>query len=444
MRLGCLGIIMVLLIVTIVFAQQTTDVLVEGISDGERGTQQQDRDEALLDAKLKAIERAGVSIEAVTRMENFKLKSDWVEAQAKGVILPGFQILDQGYGADGLYHIVLSGKVSKSGEALEQSEGDRKYRMAILYSESDKLKALEMMQEVVDNYGSCASADDALYYIITESAFDENDADDMLIRMKAYYPSSSYVEEAERWINKKKEETRREEEAAKRELINSFNFVHVPGGTFMMGALRSEDGSGSDEYPQHRVTVQPFYIMVSEVTQAQWKAVMGSNPSYFKEDNLPVENVSWNDCQEFIEKLYKIDPVAEYKLPSEAEWEYACRANTRTRFCSGNREIDLVRVGWFSGNSHNKTHPVGSLEPNLWGLYDMHGNVWEWCEDWYHDSYKGAPQTGKAWETGEGTYRVMRGGSWYSYGGYCRSASRDWYKPETRNGYVGFRLVRTK
>ncbi|MFH0765001.1 MAG: formylglycine-generating enzyme family protein [Calditrichota bacterium] len=129
-------------------------------------------------------------------------------------------------------------------------------------------------------------------------------------------------------------------------------------------------------------------------------------------------------------------------MPTEAEWEYACRAGTTTRFYSGNNDADLAGVGWYDGNSVSKTHPVGQKIPNAWGLYDMHGNVWEWCQDWYHDSYKEAPADGRTWETPSGTARVLRGGSWDGYPRNCCSANRFWFDPVTRHR-LGFRVVRS-
>ena len=224
--------------------------------------------------------------------------------------------------------------------------------------------------------------------------------------------------------------------------IAGMKFVKIPAGSFMLGSFDSEPGRGDDESPRHKVTLQSFYIQTTEVTQAQWVAVMGSNPSHFQGDDLPVENVSWNDVHDILRELNVLDPGKGYRLPSEAEWEYACRAGTRFAYYSGADESDLASVGWYVGNSGSKTHPVGQKLPNTWGLYDMHGNVREWCEDWYHNSYEGATEDGSAWVSPTGSYRVLRGGSWYNNPGGCRSAVRHGYGLAYRYGFIGFRLVR--
>jgi formylglycine-generating enzyme required for sulfatase activity len=194
--------------------------------------------------------------------------------------------------------------------------------------------------------------------------------------------------------------------------------------------------------PVHRVTISyGFYMGKYEVTQAQWQKVMGNNPSYFKNcgDNCPVESVSWDDAREFVKELNQMNDGYTYRLPTEAEWEYACRAGT-TEDYAGNRGA----MGWYEKNSGYKTHAVGQLPPNAFGLYDMQGNVYEWCEDWYHDSYNGAPTDGSAWLSGgEQKYRVARGGAFDSV--VLRPVDR-WsslyaFGPGGRSSTFGLRLV---
>nr|WP_242492664.1 formylglycine-generating enzyme family protein [Methanolobus psychrotolerans] len=216
-------------------------------------------------------------------------------------------------------------------------------------------------------------------------------------------------------------------------------FVLIPAGEFEMG---SDDGD-SDERPVHEVTIgKAYYLGKYEVTQEQWVEIMGNNPSRFKGDNNPVEQVSWNDVQEFVKKLNAKEGTDKYRLPSEAEWEYAARAGTTTRYSFGDSESKLGDYAWYGGNSGDKTHPVGQKKPNPWGLYDMHGNVWEWCQDRWHDSYENAPTDGSAWEDGSSSGRVRRGGSWVSDARYCRSASRNGSNPDCSSDSIGFRLLR--
>ena len=220
-------------------------------------------------------------------------------------------------------------------------------------------------------------------------------------------------------------------------------FVLIPAGEFEMGSPSDEEDRYDDEGPAHTVTIEEsYYLGKYEVTQEQWKAVMGSNPSCFEGDDLPVEKVSWNDVQEFIEKLNEMEGTDKYCLPSEAEWEYACRAGTTTRYSFGDDESELEDYAWYSSNSNSKTHVVGQKKPNAWGLYDMHGNVWEWCQDAYHSDYDGAPSDGSAWEDSGSSDRVDRGGGWGSGARSCRSALRGWDDPGAHGDYLGFRVLR--
>ncbi|KAF5430766.1 Formylglycine-generating enzyme, partial [Candidatus Methanophagaceae archaeon] len=198
-----------------------------------------------------------------------------------------------------------------------------------------------------------------------------------------------------------------------------------------------------DEKPVHKVKIKnPFYLGTYLVTQAEWKAVMGDEPSDFKGDDLPVERVSWDKVQEFIKKLNEKEGTDKYRLPSEAEWEYACRAGTTTKYSFGDSESELGKYAWYGENSGDKTHPVGQKKPNPWGLYDMHGNVWEWVQDKWHGNYDGAHTDGSARESGDGAYRVVRGGSWFNTARSCRSAIRPYDAPGNRFNTLGFRLLR--
>ena len=195
--------------------------------------------------------------------------------------------------------------------------------------------------------------------------------------------------------------------------------IEIPAGKFMMGSDENDN-----EKPIHEVTVNAFKIGKYSVTQAQYEAVMETNPSHFSGNpQNPVEQVSWFDAQAFCERLSKLTGE-NYRLPTEAEWEYACRAGTQTRFSFGDNDSQLGDYAWFKDNSNFKTHPVGEKRANPWGLYDMHGNVWEWCEDDWHDNYQNAPQDGTVWNDKHPQTRVVRGGSWLPDMGDYRSADR--------------------
>jgi formylglycine-generating enzyme required for sulfatase activity len=214
-------------------------------------------------------------------------------------------------------------------------------------------------------------------------------------------------------------------------------FVKIPAGTFMMGSPDSEPGRNLDEGPQHQVTIsKAFELQTTEVTQSQWQAVMGSNPSYFKGPDLPVEQVSWDDAQAFIAKLNAKNDGYRYRLPTEAEWEYAARAGTTGPYAG-----DLGAMAWYAPNSGGTTHPVGTKTPNAWGLYDMHGNVMEWVQDWY-DGYSSSAVTDPVGPS-SGSARVLRGGGWAYESQNCRSADRDSSSPDYRGGPLGLRLLRT-
>ena len=221
--------------------------------------------------------------------------------------------------------------------------------------------------------------------------------------------------------------------------LPEIEMVWVSGGTFTMGAT-SEQGSDAYDWekPAHSVTLSGYYIGKYEVTQAQWKAVMGNNPSSFKGDNLPVERVSWNEVQEFIKKLNQLMGKS-YRLPTEAEWEYAARGGNNSRGYKYSGSNNIGSVAWYYENSGSTTHPVGSKSPNELGIYDMSGNVWEWCQDWYGDYSSSSQRNPKG--PASGSSRVGRGGGWYCDAWGCRVSFRSGYSPDLRFNDLGFRLV---
>jgi sulfatase modifying factor 1 len=247
-----------------------------------------------------------------------------------------------------------------------------------------------------------------------------------------FYPNGKYRGEAEKHI---------------RSLSPPDDMVFVKGGSFQMGSTEGD----SDEKPVHTVTVSDFYIGRYEVTQAQWRSVMGSDPPELNNsgcDQCPVERVSWDDIQEFLQKL-NAETGQNYRLPTEAEWEYAARGGNKSQGYVYSGSNDVAEVAWYSSNaregntdgSEKTTRPVGGKKPNELGLYDMSGNVWEWCSDWYGDYSSSAQQNPRG--PGSGTYRVYRGGSWLSNPRNCRAANRLRFTPTIRSNYIGFRLARS-
>ncbi|MCX7885763.1 MAG: formylglycine-generating enzyme family protein [Verrucomicrobiae bacterium] len=219
----------------------------------------------------------------------------------------------------------------------------------------------------------------------------------------------------------------------------TLELVLVPPGKFVMGSNRTDS-----EKPLRTVQIaKSFYLGKYEVTQQQWETLMGSNPSYFKGPKNPVDQVTWDECQLFVAKLNEKDNRFTFRLPSEAEWEYACRAGSTNDFCHGNSESALLEYAWFIANETGTSQPVGRKKPNAWGFYDMHGNVWEWCQDIYHPSYDNAPADGSARLDGATTNRVLRGGSWYSTAFAVRSANRGRAPPTFRGVVYGFRVAAT-
>jgi formylglycine-generating enzyme required for sulfatase activity len=240
----------------------------------------------------------------------------------------------------------------------------------------------------------------------------------------------------------------------------ALDMVKIPGGTFQMGAVKGEEGASSDEFPQHPVTVKEFWMGKFVVTQEQWKTivllpkiktVLKESPSRFKGKDLPIEQVSWHEAKEFCDRLSKKTGKT-FDLPTEAQWEYACRAGTTTPFHFG--ETITTDVANFEGNYtygkaskgtyREKTIAVDSFAPNAFGLYNMHGNVWEWCLDPWHPNYGDAPSDDRVWDASNDSgseLRLMRGGSWRLNPGGCRSALRSNYVPASQYFNVGFRVV---
>jgi len=219
--------------------------------------------------------------------------------------------------------------------------------------------------------------------------------------------------------------------------VADIEMVTVPGGSYQMG---SNDGF-NDEKPVHTVDVKSFKLGKYEVTQSQWVSVMGKNPSNFKGANKPVENVSWHDVQVFIRTL-NIRTGQQFRLPSEAEWEYAARAGTNSKWSWGDSEYAARSYAWYANNSDNQSHTVGQKRANHFGLYDMHGNVNEWVQDCWNPSYSGAPIHGEAWESGPCMQRVFRGASWLNNTTLIRSANRGWNNVDSRFAFVGLRLAK--
>ena len=227
------------------------------------------------------------------------------------------------------------------------------------------------------------------------------------------------------------------------------HFIYLPPGTFLRGSPSGEPGRKKDESRQRVTLSKGFYVQTTEVTLGQWKAVMGVSPLHHRRcgDECPAERVSWKDAQRFIHKLYKLDRARAYRLPTEAEWEYAARAGSTAAFANGGISelgcgVDpiLDEIGWYCGNSDSFSHrPVAQKMPNAWGLYDMHGSVWEWNSDWYAD-YPSGPVTDPVGPP-NGTERVLRGGGLADDARSCRSANRGAMRPDIIFDFIGFRLV---
>ncbi|MGE0086833.1 MAG: formylglycine-generating enzyme family protein [Desulfococcaceae bacterium] len=298
----------------------------------------------------------------------------------------------------------------------------------------------------------CQTEDERLKYLNWADLFPSYEAGRDEIMRVFQYAASEKTEESDEpaVIASVKSENKRSESVIasvsepEKEFTNSLGmkFVYIPPGTFMMGSPEDEPERSENEI-LHKVTLtKGFYMQITQVTQKQWKAVMGNNPSYFKNcDDCPVEQVSWDDVQEFMKKLNGIEKKELYHLPTEAQWEYACRAGSDKPYCFGDSVEKLKKYAWHSENSGRKTHSVAQLASNAWGLYDMHGNVWEWCQDWY-GPYSSAAATDPV-GAASGPLRVYRGGRWGFPALCCRSAYRSGGHPAYRSDGLGFRVQRS-
>jgi formylglycine-generating enzyme required for sulfatase activity len=411
-------------------------VLIKGVDDGVKVSKQQDYQEALMNAKLQAIERAGVEIKSITQVVNFQTKFDMVETKANAVLLPGFQVMDLGYQQDGTYQVVVSGEV-QVGHAGEPPD------VLFRQMEIERIKA--------NDAGTVSEKRDHLIK-----------ARQLLERICKEHPTSqeSLLIAKDRILTEVNREINRVDKQISAEAMRKgpqeagvlnmdlgsgmkCELVWIPPGSFMMGSLDSQTGM-LRESPQHRVTIgKGFWMSKYEITEEQWQHVMAGDADLANGPKNPVDNVSWDDCQRFILKLNalntRLPDIGPFRLPTEAEWEYACRAGTTTRFNTGNSDSDLARAGWFFSNSGMAKHPVGQKAPNVLGLYDMHGNAWEWCQDWGGD-YTSSPTTDPTGPS-SGNFRIYRGGCWGFLPDQCRAATRMIGKQDESGLLIGFRVV---
>ena len=228
-------------------------------------------------------------------------------------------------------------------------------------------------------------------------------------------------------------------------LVNSIgmDLILIPAGKFTMGGDPIAEQADENETPKHTVVFEkPFYLGKFQVTQFQWSMVMETDPSKFKAPDRPVETVSHNDAMEFIKRMNEMEGEQSYRLPTEAQWEYASRAGSESAYCFGSAIGKLGEYAWYKGNSGGKTHPVGLLSPNEWGLYDMHGNVHAWCADWFERNYYANRAVKDPQGPEKGLARALRGGDWGSEDWYCRCAIRSLSSPDRRSPRVGFRVAR--
>jgi formylglycine-generating enzyme required for sulfatase activity len=353
--------------------------------------------------------------------------------------------------------------LAKAKAAAEQAAAERKVKAEAANKRGDEYYDKKDYSQAIDEYAGAIGLDpnNAVYFNNRGAAYRNNGNNS---RAVPDFTDAVRLDPNNARYKENLEKARAAAEAKAAASLKAANMVKINGGTFTMGSPVNEAERGNNEV-QHQVTVNGFYMGKYEVTQKEWREVMGNNPSRFQGDNLPVEQVSWYNAVEYCNERSQREGLTPaytingtnvrwdrnangYRLPTEAEWEYACRAGTSGPFSTGNN-ITTSQANYDGNKPYNnnakgsyreKTVNVGSFGSNAWGLYDMHGNVWEWCWDWYGD-YPSGTQTNPA-DTSTGTDRVFRGGSWSNYARYLRSAHRVSYAPTYRNGYLGFRLVR--
>ncbi len=333
-------------------AQGLIDVAVIGSAE-TTGDTTAAQEAAALEAMLMAMGEAGLAVGAADELEDLSKRKKWIEGWAERVIAPGYHTLKMGWGADGKYYAALFGKVNPKIFSQENIQGNNKFGTALRLIINDKARALDLMLEVVNQYQECESADDALYNLIVKGEFAGKAERLSLIKDK--FPQSPLLPKAEKHF----------EEYGKIYTFDGLEFTKIPPGSLAVEARKKHIGS--------------FYIQTTELTQSQWKAVMEDNPSVDKGEDKPVVNVSLRDALNFVEKLNQRAGNEVYRIPDIYQWEYACRSGSNGKYCYGSDPETLRDYAWFTANTEGAVQPVAMKKPNYWGLYDVHGNAWEWC-----------------------------------------------------------------
>ena len=381
---------------------ETIDIAVEGVSDSVRSTFFKDSLEAVLDARLKAIHAAGVSIESVRMMSNDSKKQQWVDENWEAIMLPDSKIAHFGYGEDSLYYAAFFGRAYKGENILINAQGNKKYNLALASLNNNKVGALGKLQIIVDEFGLCASADDALLHLIKLGDF--NLREQRITKLVTDYPDSPLKDSAIAFAEKYDFQP---------EEFDGIEFILIPDGI-----LQKEDGY---------VRIPSFYIQTTEMTQKQYQRISGKNPAIIKNEEHPVTRVAVKDIMKLVKKLNKSAGEELYRLPTPNEWEYAARGGTTTAYFFGDDEFDLKKYAWYKDNSERQAHPAGVKEPNICGLYDMLGGVWEWTIESYDKKTE---------------FGYLSGGSWNTTPDETTCATRREKKVTKKYVDTGFRLVR--